>query len=215
MQQRLDAAEAQSRAQGRDRLVPRKRERLGIVAVALVGDIAHAATQHAVQGNALPRVEQMIDTDRDTRAVSGERLITKPMAGSNLVVVVCESSAIEADADIAARPQCVTDAQFAVEINRGDGETQRSIGLAELRPIQVVEHVGADRRMALQRLLVTELEELARNRIDLCRGSRRDDRRTEQRKESEAMSKGQSELGSLLSACMICRRCSAVMALDA
>src|SRR5437667_2315850 len=67
----------------------------------------------------------------------------------------------------------MANAQLGVQINRRDGQSQREVGLKELRLVVIVKRIAGERPASLQRLIVTELKEAPFFRIDLCVRRRR------------------------------------------
>src|SRR2546427_2787138 len=61
----------------------------------------------------------------------------------------------------------MANAQLGVHVNRRNGQSQRQIGLNELRLVVIVKRVTGKRPSSLQRLIVTELKEAPFFRIDL------------------------------------------------
>src|SRR5437773_8646637 len=62
----------------------------------------------------------------------------------------------------------MANAQLRVHVNRRDGQSQRQVGLNELRLVVIVKCVTGERPASLQRLIVTELKESPFFRVDLC-----------------------------------------------
>ena len=57
---------------------------------------------------------------------------------------------------------------FAVHVHRCHGESQSHIGPVKLRAVEEIKRVTGDRPLALQRLVVAELQQLPFHRIDLA-----------------------------------------------
>src|SRR6266700_4632646 len=67
----------------------------------------------------------------------------------------------------------MTNAQLGVHINRRDDQSQRQVGLNELRLVVIVKRITGERPAALQWLIITELKEPPFFRVDLCARRRR------------------------------------------
>ena len=74
----------------------------------------------------------------------------------------------QTDGQVRVRTERLANAEFRIDIDRGDRQPQRQVGLDKARLIEIVEHVTGERPAALQRLIVTELKEPAFLRIDLA-----------------------------------------------
>jgi hypothetical protein len=151
-------------------IVREDKGRAGVVILVIDG-IMLAQPQDAAEGDSLARVEQMIDGAGEFRAVAFERIGRIILSVAKFKIAVGETAAGQAQAQIRVRTKRAADAQFRIQINRGDGQAQGQIALIEIRLVVIIKHIAGDGRGPLQRLVETELEKLARLRINLSESS--------------------------------------------
>ena len=130
-----------------------------------------AQPQDAVERDLLAGVEQMIDGAGEFRAVAIERIGGVVFSVAKFKVTVGETAAGQAQAQIRVRTKRAAEAQFRIQINRGDRQAQGQIALIEIGLVVIIKHIAGDGRGPLQRLVEAELEKLARLRINLSESS--------------------------------------------
>src|ERR1043166_134325 len=109
----------------------------------------------------------MINAGRSACAVGGEGFSLNGAAAAHLGIGVGETPARDADPKIGLRAQELADAQLRVQVHGGHRQSQSEIGPDKPWEIEVVKGVGRERAVALQREVVSELDQLSFARIDL------------------------------------------------
>jgi hypothetical protein len=141
----------------------------GGVVHALVGAEVGGAAQEAVQGDHGAGIEEVIEggAPLDTMAVKGLGWAVSALA--NLLVGVGKPAAGQVEAQVGMGVEHAGDAQFRIEVGRGDGEAEGKVGAQEARFVEVVEAVASQGgRVAFEGLVVAGLDELAGDRINLA-----------------------------------------------
>ena len=172
-QHRFYSAESEASAHVSHGLVVREHEIASRIAVPLVNPFAYAGLQHAVQRNSRARVEEMIRTECHASPMTQERLVAGPATVLKLVVPICESTTIDADAEIGVRTKELTNSELAVDVNRRNLSLQHDIGIAELRSIEVIVAIHRKRHMTFERPSVPCLDQITAHWIELRIGGRR------------------------------------------
>lgn len=152
----------------------RQLEVIGGVPGSAVRGVLQTPTQYAVQRDALPRVEAVIEAGGEFAAVAIEGFALQKPAGPHLGIAVREPSASEAQPQVGLRPHGMAHAHFAVEVGGGHGQTQRQVRTHELGLVQIVEGINRQRSMPFERLVVAELQELPLDGVDLRPAGERD-----------------------------------------
>ena len=129
--------------------------------------------QDVVQRNHFPRIEQVIQARGHFRAVAGEGLARIIRAAVDFIVAVGKTAAGQPEAKIRARPDAIDETQLGIHINRRDGQPQREVRAQKIRLVVIIKSVARDRHMALKRLIVAELDQVAPGRINLRRSEQR------------------------------------------
>ena len=70
-------------------------------------------------------------------------------------------------AEIRVRPQPVDKAEFGIEIHRRHCQPERQVRAQKIRLVMIVKRVTGKRRVALECLIVAELDQVALDRINL------------------------------------------------
>ena len=135
------------------------------------------APHHQVQRNEWAGVEQVVHTGRKLSAVAVERLAFNPFAGADFVVAVRKPAAGHANAQVGIGAQQVAETQFGIQVGGRDRQPQCEIGAQKIRVVVVVEGVARQWFPAFVRLVVAELNEVARDRVDLGRHRQRGQQR--------------------------------------
>ena len=104
------------------------------------------------------------------RAVAFKRFALIKRAAVNFIVAIGITAPGQANRKIGIRPETIDEAEIGIQINRRDGQSQREVRAQEIRLVVVIKRVARQRRMAFKSLVVAELHEVARGRINL-RGS--------------------------------------------
>src|SRR5260221_11978199 len=99
--------------------------------------------------------------------MAGERFDRNKFPGANLIVAVGKTAASDADCIICVRAKAVDKTQLGIQINRRERKTQREICLKKIRLIVIIKCVTGEWHVALKRLIIAELNQVARNGINL------------------------------------------------
>ena len=166
-QHRFLPAPAQAGADGKRGLVAGELELHRRRIVRLIGRVMDDAAQHAVQRNQPPGIEAVVNAHGSFPAVAGERFRLQKFSAANFVVAVRVTAARQPDAQVGVLAQRVADAQFRVEIDRGNRQAQRQIGAVKVGGVEITKGVRGQRCLPLQRAVVANLNQLARRRINL------------------------------------------------
>jgi len=85
----------------------------------------------------------MIDTGRESGSGAIKTLFRKVFAAFDLVIIVGEAAAGDADAEIGVFAECVPDAEFGINVGGGNGQPERQVRVVEkVGAIAVIEGVG-------------------------------------------------------------------------
>ena len=142
--------------------------KLGAVFIAaVISGIMRRAAQDEVQRNQVAGIEQMIDARGDFPAVAFEGLAGIVCAAMDFIVTVGKAAAGQAEAKIRVRPQTMDKAEFGIQIHRRHGQPQRQVRAQEIRLVMIIKRVAGERRMAFERLIVAELDQVALDRVNL------------------------------------------------
>jgi hypothetical protein len=144
------------------------------------------AAQKKIQRNQSARIEQMINARGNFPAVAVEGFARKKRAGANFIVAVAKTAAGDADAQVRVRTECADEAEFGVHINRRDRQPQRQVCAQKIRLVVIIKSIGRQRLVALEGLVVTELDEIALDRINLRGRKNRGEQRQPQQCESDS-----------------------------
>ena len=109
----------------------------------------------------------MIDARRNFPAVAFKGLAGIIGAAVDFVVAVGESAARQPDAEVRVRTQPVDKAEFGIQIYRRHRQTQGQIGAQKIRLVVIIIRVAGKRRVALQGLIVADLDQVALDRVNL------------------------------------------------
>src|SRR6185312_14959385 len=110
----------------------------------------------------------MINALRNFSAMSDERFHRNKFSSADFIVTVGKSAACKADGIIRVRPQTLAEAEFGIHIHRRDRKPQSEVGAKKIRLVMIVKRVTGERHVSLKRLVVTELNQVTRDRINLC-----------------------------------------------
>ena len=94
------------------------------------------------------------------------------LTSPNLGVTVRETTAGEAEADIGLWSKRLPDAQFGIQIRRGNHQPASPIRADESRMVVIIKGVARERTATFERLGVPHLDQLPGFRIDLCPNQR-------------------------------------------
>jgi hypothetical protein len=100
--------------------------------------------------------------------VSEERFTLDKFPFTDLRIAVGESATGQAYAYVGVGSECSADAEFRVEINRSHRQAQRQIAAKKSRRVAVIECIAANRGMPLESLIIAQLDQLPRDRVNLC-----------------------------------------------
>ena len=182
-QRRLDAAPAQTGAYAELAAILRQSKSRGRAVIAVESGIMRRAAEDQIQRNQVAGIEQMINAGRNFAAVAVERLVGIIFAAVDFVVTVRKTAAGQADGEVRVRPQPVDKAEFGIEIHRRDRQPQRQVRAQKIRLVVIVKRVAGERRVALECLVVAELDQVALYGVNL----RRRENRGEQRQPEESL----------------------------
>ncbi len=99
--------------------------------------------------------------------------VRQKLSLAHFVIAVRETAAGEAEAEIRVGAEQLAEAQFRIEIDRGDGEAQGEVGVVqEIGLVVIKKGVAGNGRAAFDGLVVAELEQFAFDRVNLGEGRR-------------------------------------------
>jgi carbamoyl-phosphate synthase large subunit len=125
------------------------------------------AAQNEVQRNQVGGIEQMINARRNFAAAAFKGLAGIVRAAMDFVVAVGKTAARQADGKVRVRPQPVDKAELGIEIHRRHRQPERQVRAQEIRLVVIIKRVAGERRVALECLIVAELDQVALDRVNL------------------------------------------------
>jgi hypothetical protein len=149
-------------------MVVRQNKPGGKLVVAFINGVMLFDPQEAEQRNELSWIEQMINRNGRFRAVTRKGLFGQIFALLKLVVIVGETAASQAEAQVGVRSEQSDQTHFGVQINRRQRQAQGDIGVEKIRFVQVVISVGGHGRGSLRGLAEASLKQFSQLRIDLA-----------------------------------------------
>src|SRR5579859_2146752 len=115
----------------------------------------------------------MINAGRDFRTVAVKRFAGIKRAAADFVIAVGKTAAGQAEAKIGIRPQAVDKTQFGIEVHRCERQSQGEVGAQKIRLVVIIKGVTGKRRMAFERLIIAELNQVALDRVNLGKNETR------------------------------------------
>src|SRR5262249_22128922 len=101
----------------------------------------HGRARDPIQRNRCRRIEQMIDADVGSAAMSIEGFIAKVITSPNFIIIIFKSAAECADGKIGVLAEKIFETKLAIQIGRRDDQAQHLIGGRKIRSIPVKEEV--------------------------------------------------------------------------
>ncbi len=127
-----------------------------------------AGADDGVEGDEPVGVEEVVEGDGGVAAVAGEGLFAVEVAEADFGVGVGESAAGDPEGEVGLGPEGAAEAEFGIEVNGGDRDAEGEVGADPLRSVHVVEGIGGEGATAFEGLVVADLDEVTRDRIDLA-----------------------------------------------
>ncbi len=117
----------------------------------------------------------MIDAEGNFPAVADERFALQKFPTANLVVAVRKPAARQPDGKIRVRAESMDKTEFGIQIHRRERHAQGDVRAQKIRLVMVIKSVGGHRRVALERLVVAELDQVAADGVNLREAEHRDE----------------------------------------
>src|SRR5437588_459433 len=129
-------------------------------------------SEDTVERDLLIGIEQMVNAQRGLAAMAHERFVGLIPAPANLLITIREAAARHAHSYISMGAECAAHTQLRIQISRSDGQAQREVGREKVWLVMIKVGVERERRVPLERGIITELKQVALNGINLGKSAR-------------------------------------------
>src|SRR5579862_6648331 len=89
------------------------------------------------------------------------------LAAADFIIVVAKPTASQAEGEIGFGPEAMDETEFGIQIHGRDRQPQREIGAQKIRLVMIIKGVTGERRVAFEGLIVTELNQVTLDRVNL------------------------------------------------